>query len=249
MFSRDATPEEIKSGTEAWNRYNESRRQLPSLRDMANAGGIRGEVRNPGGKGGSSVGTSGGKGGSRPTGSAYEGKPAPSIAQSQQPAQQNELPDYAKPFYEQMQQPTTPTAQAEPTLTPSQLIGVVQSFSGKGGGNPYNQQPMQQSNPYAMGAKGGTGYGYQQPMYQQPMYQQPMYQPQPYMGGKGMGYNSQPSYNPYAAPQGGKGMGYGSQPSYNPYATQSPYVNYNQPSYGGMGGKGGGIGGKGGYYR
>ena len=178
----------------------------------------------------SEPGTSGGKGGSRPMPvGPREGKPAPAIVQSQQL--------------------TTPTAQAEPTLTPSQLIGVVQSFSGKGGGNPYNQQPMQQSNPYAMGAKGGTGYGYQQPMYQQPMYQQPMYQPQPYMGGKGMGYNSQPSYNPYAAPQGGKGMGYGSQPSYNPYATQSPYVNYNQPSYGGMGGKGGGIGGKGGYYR
>ena len=89
--------------------------------------------------------------------------------------------------------------------------------------------------PY-MGGK-GMGYGYQPPMYQ----------PAPYsMGGKGMGYGSQPSYNPYAAPQGGKGMGYGSQPSYNPYATQSPYVNYNQPSYGSIGGKGGSIGGKGG---
>lgn len=104
------------------------------------------------------------------------------------------------------------------------------------------------------GVKGNSGYsaGFQQyspyrpPAYQPPVYQPPVYQPQPYMGGKGMGYGYQPPVtNPYAAPQGGKGMGYGYQPSYNPYATQSPYVNYNQPSYGSIGGKGGSIGGKG----
>jgi len=110
------------------------------------------------------------------------------------------------------------TSQAEPTLTPSQLMGVVQSMGGKGG---FGYSPPSY-NPYA-GQGGKGGFGYRPPTFN------------PYAGQGGFGY--QPM-------SGGKG-GY-SAPSYNPYATQSPYVNYNQPSYGAMGGKGGSIGGKGG---
>lgn len=165
-----------------------------------------GRIRSSGGKGGTQPQqpmTSGGKGGAltqaqaQPVSDTYT--QGIQTALSSEPIKRR--PDPIMPTM--MGQPTpapeaSTTSSAEPTLTPSQLMGVVQSMGGKGG---FGYRPPS-FNPYA----GQGGFGYQS---------------QGYMGNKG-------GYRP---------------PSYNPYATQSPYVNYNQPSYGpasSMGGKGGG---------
>ena len=137
--------------------------------------------------------------------------------------------------------PETNVATAEePTLTPSQLMGVVQSMGGKGG---YRAPSF---NPYA--SQGGFGY--------QPMsggkggYSQPAPNPYASQGGKG-GYRA-PTYNPYATQS--PYVNY-NQPSYNPApapsmggkgSTQPQQPMTSGGKGGSMGGKGGTAGGKGG---
>lgn len=139
--------------------------------------------------------------------------------------------------------PETNVATAEePTLTPSQLMGVVQSMGGKGG---YRAPSY---NPYA----GQGGFGYQPMSGGKGGYSQPAPNPYASQGGKG-GYRA-PTYNPYATQS--PYVNY-NQPSYNPAPAPSMggkgggYQPQQQPMTSGgkggsMGGKGGTAGGKGG---